>query len=406
MTAAAFPKIPDGFSIPYVAATMVIMSYSALFSIVPILVFFAIWLPHFYYRRVFILRPSADLVISLLLPFVAFYSFFWSDYPGKSAYAGLEYIAMVVCTLLIARLVTIPALLKGITFGVSVTMVITLANGSYGRDMFSGGYALVGLFGSKNVVGFISEIGIFVSLIILTMRIPKLQKLIFGLIPLAICAVCFYMSRSSSSYASMVAVLATCAGAWLLTRLPVASRPLGLGLAFFALLTVGAITMASGLNVQEKVLNSLGKDSTLTGRTYLWSEGIKVGQERPVLGHGYSAFWVAGQPQAEKYWHEFYIPNPTGFHFHNLFIQSFVDLGFVGLAIAGMLLLMNCGLSLARIVANGMVPEYTLALGLSIMFLIRAMVEVDWLVPFGIGPLLFFIILPLLRRDSADSQAI
>lgn len=396
MTTLAFPKIPDRFSVLYVALTIVIMSYSALFNVIPILIFFAIWLPHFYYKRIFALRPSWDMAISLFLPFLSFYSFFWSDYSGKSAYAGLEFIAMVICTTLISRLVTIPALLKGITLGIAVTMIMTLMNGTYGEDVFSSGYALVGLFGSKNEVGFISEIGIFVSLIILGARIPKHEKIAFGIIPLAICTVCFYMSKSSSSYASMAVILGVSAGGWMLARLPRSLRSLGLALGIFAAMTAVVIILASGFNIQEKVLSGLGKDSTLTGRTYLWSEGIKIGQERPILGHGYSAFWVAGQPQAEKYWHEFYIPNPTGFHFHNLFIQAFVDLGIAGFLTVTLLLLMNCVLSLKRILLSGMQPEYALALGLSTMFLIRAMVEVDWLGPFGIGPLLFFIILPIL----------
>jgi len=394
--AASFPHIPDPMAIIFVAITILIMAYSSLFSIIPILIFFAIWLPHFYYRRVFILRPSFDLFLTLALPFLACYSFFWSDYPGRSIYSGLEFVAMTICTILIARLVTTMALLKGISLGIAITMILTLMNGTYGKDLFTDGYALVGLFGSKNEVGFISEIGIFITLIILTAKRTRLEKLTFGFIPLVICAACFYMSKSSSSYASLAFILVATIAGWILTRLSKRSRPLAISLGIFALFTVVTIILASGINLQDKVLHGLGKDSTLTGRTYLWSEGIKVGQERPLLGHGYGAFWVAGQPQAEKYWHEFFIPNPTGFHFHNLYIQAFVDLGLAGLLTVCLLTLINCFLSLRRIIQQGMEPQYIFTLGLSVMFLIRAMVEVDWLGPFGFGTLLFFIILPIL----------
>lgn len=402
----AFPHIPDAIAIFYVALTIIIMSYSALLNVIPILIFFAIWLPHFYYKRIFILRPTWDLFASLALPFLACYSFFWSDFPGHSIYTGLEFVAMVVCTILIARLVSIPALLKGISIGVCITMIITLMNGSYGKDLFSDGYALVGLFGSKNEVGFISEIGIFTSLILMTAKRTVIEKIAFGLIPFVICAACFYMSKSSSSYASLAVIIVVTIAGWILTRLPKNLRPIALGLGALSILTLGAIVLATGANPQDKVLQGLGKDSTLTGRTYLWSEGIKVGKERPLLGHGYTAFWVAGQPQAEKYWHEFFIPNPTGFHFHNLYIQSFVDLGLIGLFIVCVLALINCFISLTYIVRQGMQPEYIFTFGLAVMFLIRAMVEVDWLGPFGIGPLLFFIILPILRNAQPSAAAL
>lgn len=398
-----YPKISDHYAMLYVAVTMLIMAYSALFNVIPILVFLGIWLSHAFYRKTFILRPSWDLGLTLLLPVLACYSAFWSDYPGKSLYAGLEFVAMVICTLIMVRIVTVTAFMRGITLGTTVILVMTLMNGTYGQDLFSDGYALIGLFGSKNEVGFIAEIGIFVALIIMTAKKPMTEKLVFGVAPLLLCAVCLHMSRSSSSVVSLAIVLGVTVGAWLLTKLPVRSRPLGFGIALFTVLTLGVIIMASGYDVEGKILHSLGKDSTLTGRTYLWSEGIKVGQERPILGHGYAAFWVAGQPQAEKYWHEFFIPDPTGFHFHNLFIQAFVDLGLTGLTVVCMLFLINGFKSISMVLHQGMQPEYAFALGITVMFLIRAFVEVDWLGPFGVGPLLFFTTLPILLKQSTPS---
>jgi O-antigen ligase len=38
----------------------------------------------------------------------------------------------------------------------------------------------------------------------------------------------------------------------------------------------------------------VGKDSTLTGRVYLWHEVVKLIGERPVLGWGYRAMWQPG----------------------------------------------------------------------------------------------------------------
>ncbi len=55
------------------------------------------------------------------------------------------------------------------------------------------------------------------------------------------------------------------------------------------------------------VLGAFGKDATLTGRTYLWAEGLRAVGETPVVGVGYQAYWVQGFSEAERLWEEFYI---------------------------------------------------------------------------------------------------
>ena len=57
------------------------------------------------------------------------------------------------------------------------------------------------------------------------------------------------------------------------------------------------------------------------------------------------------------------------------------------------------------VLKNDMKLELGLALGISFMFLIRAFVEVDWLGPFGLGPLMFFSIFPRLAAVSARERA-
>jgi exopolysaccharide production protein ExoQ len=132
-----------------------------------------------------------------------------------------------------------------------------------------------------------------------------------------------------------------------------------------------------------------------------------MGQRHPILGHGYSAFWVQGRPEAERYWAEFYIDIRSSFHFHSTFVQVFVDLGLAGIAMVVLLLLANIASGFAAAVRYGMRPEIFLALMFAFAFLIRAFVEVDFFVgPFGMGALLFYSLLPRLadmRRAGGRS---
>ena len=401
----AYPRIPDINGIIFVAITVFIMAYSFLFNIIPILIFFAIWLPHFFYKKTFILRPTKDLALAILLPLLCCYSAFWSDYPSKSLYTGLEFLAMIVCTLIMSRVVSTEAFVKGITLGASVVLGATLLNGTYSMDFMSGTYSLVGLFGSKNQVGFVAEIGIYASILIMLTETKILHKIFFSLIPLLICATSLFLCKSASSLLSLAATLGIGGVAYMISKAPQSIRILVFGAAVFSVGICLVAVSALNVDVQGSLLEGMGKDSTLTGRTYLWSEGVKTGLEDPILGHGYSAFWVAGQNSAEHYWQEFDITNQTGFHFHNLFVQTFVDLGAVGLGLVCLLLFIACYKSLLMVLKNDMKLELGLALGISFMFLIRAFVEVDWLGPFGLGPLMFFSIFPRLAAVSARERA-
>ena len=118
----------------------------------------------------------------------------------------------------------------------------------------------------------------------------------------------------------------------------------------------------------------------------------------PWLGHGYAAFWVVGQPQAEIYWQEFMIYNRGGFHFHNLYVETFVELGALGLTMMVLLIFGLCIASLRLALRAGLGLETGLFLAISFMFLTRSFAEVDMIVPFGVGPLLFYALIPQLKQ--------
>jgi exopolysaccharide production protein ExoQ len=167
-------------------------------------------------------------------------------------------------------------------------------------------------------------------------------------------------------------------------------------LIFCSLFVLGIGFIGAAYDVHEIVLKHFGKNTTLTGRTYLWGEAMKEGMKAPLFGHGYSAFWVEGQPKAEYLWMKFGVRARIGFHFHNVYFETFVELGMFGVAIIAYLMLANCWRSTRMILHNGISVEYMYALGVSILFFIRAMVEVDILGTFSIGPFLFYSVIPRL----------
>lgn len=89
-----------------------------------------------------------------------------------------------------------------------------------------------------------------------------------------------------------------------------------------------------------EVTATMGRNSSLTGRTDLWRLSLASIERSPILGYGYSAFWDADSPAANKIRE---VVNWDAPHAHN----GFIDLT-LGLGLAGFLLLMSSYLIAAR----------------------------------------------------------
>lgn len=79
-----------------------------------------------------------------------------------------------------------------------------------------------------------------------------------------------------------------------------------------------------------------GKDPTFTGRTLIWQILIdKVNDKNPLLGYGYNGFWQVWRGSDSPSYN--LKPDPLGDyvapHAHNGFVEVFVQIGYLGLAI-------------------------------------------------------------------------
>jgi exopolysaccharide production protein ExoQ len=90
-----------------------------------------------------------------------------------------------------------------------------------------------------------------------------------------------------------------------------------------ALVLVVAAELAFGIS--GRFSESLGRDSTLTGRTTLWTALLNM-DTNPILGTGFESFWLGERPlRLEGIF--FFIPNEA----HNGYLETYLTLGLVGL---------------------------------------------------------------------------
>ena len=140
------------------------------------------------------------------------------------------------------------------------------------------------------------------------------------------CATCVFLllTKSITGMAS-AAVLILLYLLWLLIRrLAAPEKAIIVVLALFISLTLAFIAYYYA----QDILPLFGKDTTLTGRTKIWSSVIRSIAKRPWLGYGHGAFWT-GQGEATN---TYLAANWTVSYAHNGFLDVLLQIGFVGLA--------------------------------------------------------------------------
>ena len=137
----------------------------------------------------------------------------------------------------------------------------------------------------------------------------------------------------------------------------------------------------------QGALQLTGKSANLSDRTPLWEVAKKMMLEHPIGGVGYQAFWQHGNPYAEDLWMRFQ-PARAGYHFHNLWYQSGVDLGYIGLGLA-LLTVAVTAIEVMRWVVRSPSPASCFFLGYVIFIILRSMLEVDLFSQFSLTGAIF-----------------
>lgn len=384
-------------------------AYSTRYGPGLILLFYAAWLPLVVLDpRLVLVRPAPLVVMGTFAAFATL-SVLWSAALDVSARAAVQYLTCLLAAAVAARILSTRTLTMGGAIAVSVVTSWSVVFGRSSYDPIDASYTFVGLFGSKNQLGFYASIGVMLAAARLLIG-PRPVTAVLGMAALmAFNGAVVVASGSATSMLTLAAGLGALAALRGLTGLPARMRPA----IVVAMLLAGAVALAAALwaGALDAVLGLFGKDATLTGRTYLWSEGIRFGDEAPWLGVGYQAWWVRGFAEAERLWSEFYISSRSGFHFHNTFIQLYVDLGIAGLGLYVGTVVVVAILALRRVCRT---PGHGPLLDASVLLVLvlRAFVEVDTLQPYTLGTFLFYLVAvrvagpaPVARPASAGAIA-
>lgn len=210
------------------------------------------------------------------------------------------------------------------------SLLVYLALPAVGREQTADHYgALRGLFVQRNVAAFVLAAGLllFVYLAMSPSFRPRGRWAAWALFTLV-------MLLATESSTGLAVGVVSCAALVFLMRLHRWKRSVR---QLLAVLLAGVTTVAVAGTLQDLawVSRLLGRDDTLTGRTFIWSLVRPYIEAEPWTGYGWAALWTPESAMTRAMWSVAKFPFP---HAHNAYLDAVAQVGAVGLT----LLLLVC----------------------------------------------------------------
>ncbi|MFZ4603598.1 MAG: O-antigen ligase family protein [Caulobacterales bacterium] len=332
----------------------------------------------FHWRTV--LRSFCSSFAIWLVPAIALASVVWSTDPNLSLRAALQLAATALIACYFATRMKLVYIVGG--FGLAAAIILAMnAQGvltSGEGQMFRGGFDQKNFFASR-----VTPALIVAAAFLAYLRGPLWLRAVVAPVLAVIAAVgalAIFKAESATAMVAAGAAVLAIIGAWVFATRSVAARGLFLSAAF----ALVAGTAATYVAVEQRdpvdvALSALGKDRSLTGRTQIWAAADRAIAQRPILGHGYQAFWWTRQGILVKQ-RQFVRPDQP-FYFHNTFLEHRVAMGTLGLiAVIASMLATVMAIGRAVLARADLVTAFFL--GLTVYAALRAYVEVDLYRPF------------------------
>jgi O-antigen ligase len=287
---------------------------------------------------------SQNKLIWILMGVICF-SYFWSINSEQTLRFALYALGTTSFGLYLAIRYTLRQQLSllGWTYGLLLilSLLLVVAIPQYGLMAGVHEGALRGVFTHKNQFGAFMALG-SVVFFLNAIRGEKLSWIYWGLLALGCGSM--VMSQSTTALATFLVMLILC----IIYRIFRWRYEVMLS-AILAVTIIGIIALiwVAGYIGADSFFGSLGKDSTLSGRTDIWRYVWDQIQLRPWLGYGLAAFWDGYE-------------GPSGYvqlamriaviYAHNGFLDIWLSIGLIGLSVflAGFLITSKQSLALLR----------------------------------------------------------
>lgn len=263
-----------------------------------------------------IVRTATRDRLLLALVGIALASVLWSGEPQVTLRRSIALIFTTLFGIFLAARFSLKEQLRLLTWALGIGAVLSL--------LFSLATAgpWVGVYAQKNVLGRNMDIAAVIFLI--NARSGRGVRWI-AWVGFALAVGLVLMSTSKTALVTLVALIAL----WPLFRALQRHYTWAVAILIHVILITAVVAILL-LDNTATLLEALGKDATLSGRTDLWSALLHMIKQQPWLGYGYGAFWLGNKGPSVDVWRVMvWQPN----HAHNGFFDLWVELGSIGLSL-------------------------------------------------------------------------
>ncbi|MHC2999674.1 O-antigen ligase family protein [Microbacterium sp. HJ5] len=200
----------------------------------------------------------------------------------------------------------------------------------WSRNNLIEGGRIQGIMGNANLLAPVALLAIVVFAILIAAGAPR-RILLY--VWIGVSAYLFYRASSATAYVAAAGVAVVLVTVLLMRR---ARRPgertryyLG-----YAVIGIGGLTALYVF--RETIFTALGRESNLTNRETIWEAVLARASERPWLGWGYATPWAPWDPAFDGWIIDH---GQSVLQAHNMWVDIRMQLGFVGVALLGLLYL-------------------------------------------------------------------
>ena len=229
-------------------------------------------------------------VISLSLAAFLLFSAVWSVDGGATVRTGVSYFFFILSLIGATENLNgddFMLLLARVCFASAIASIALLVISPSSADGGTGDF--IGVFGYKGLLGQAMAVGVLACLHGLR---AKTQGRLLAILMIVVFTSLAAKSRSTTSVSVILVFYLTGAVSQLIKK-GGAARIVGAALSIVLLLAALVVFTSP-----DALLEFLGKDPTLTGRTDIWDNVMPYIYQRPWLGWGYAAFWSTLNPAA------------------------------------------------------------------------------------------------------------
>lgn len=265
-------------------------------------------------------RLETGEILALALAIFLLFSAAWSIDPETTIRRGILYLIFIVGVIGVADVLNAAELMEllcRVCF-LSAIASIVLRVVSPAQALMGDGGEWRGVFSHKNFLGEVMAMGVLASLHMLRAkrrgRVRRLcMLLVMVLVALAARSGTATLTIFAFCYTERVIALIRSGGF---------ARIVGAAIVVFSLPIVCFVAFNF-----DWLMDLLGKDPTLTGRTVLWTYVVDYIGQRPWFGWGFFAFWSAASPAANE------ISDLLGWSVpeaHNGLLEMLLEVGIIG----------------------------------------------------------------------------